>query len=225
VRLGYLAALAQFEQSNGEGTAPLPPKGHLEPCSTCAGTGIVAADSPRLPDAETYPHVAIIGGGIGGVALAVACWHRGIPFTIYERDTSLAARAQGYGLTLQQSSKAIAGFGLFSLAKGVVSTRHVVHTTDGTVIGEWGMRKWITGSRTKTPKHTNIHIARQSLREALLQQLGGPENIQWGHQLLRYTAQEGDGIVLTFQVNGSEKTAKADLVVGPMASVVRCGNS
>jgi thioredoxin reductase len=25
-----------------------------------------------------YPHVAIIGGGIGGVALAVACLHRGI---------------------------------------------------------------------------------------------------------------------------------------------------
>jgi NADPH-dependent 2,4-dienoyl-CoA reductase/sulfur reductase-like enzyme len=30
---------------------------------------------------ENYPHVAIIGGGIGGAALAVACLHRGIPFT------------------------------------------------------------------------------------------------------------------------------------------------
>jgi 2-polyprenyl-6-methoxyphenol hydroxylase-like FAD-dependent oxidoreductase len=61
--------------------------------------------------------VAIIGGGIGGVALAVACLHRGIPFTIYERDNGFEARSQGYGLTLQQASKAIEGLGVFSLEK------------------------------------------------------------------------------------------------------------
>ena len=94
------------------------------------------------PDTEKYPHVAIIGGGIGGVALAVACLHRGIPFTLYERDHGFDARSQGYGLTLQQASKAIEGFGIFSLEKGVVSTRHVVHTTEGKVVGQWGMRKW-----------------------------------------------------------------------------------
>jgi len=214
VRLGYQAALAQFEQSKGEGAPPVPPKGHLEPCSNCAGAGIVAADCSPLPDPENYPHVAIIGGGIGGVALAVACLHRGIPFILYERDMSFDARAQGYGLTLQQSSKAIEGLGLFSLAKGVVSTRHLVHTPDGTVIGEWGMRKWIPATSAKAPKRTNIHIARQSLREALLDQLGGPENVQWGHQLLSYEEQEGEGITLTFQVHGSIKTAQADLVVG-----------
>jgi 2-polyprenyl-6-methoxyphenol hydroxylase-like FAD-dependent oxidoreductase len=54
-----------------------------------------------------YPHIAIIGGGIAGVALGVACLHRGIPYTIYERDMDFAARSQGYGLTLQQASKAI----------------------------------------------------------------------------------------------------------------------
>jgi 2-polyprenyl-6-methoxyphenol hydroxylase-like FAD-dependent oxidoreductase len=140
--------------------------------------------------------------------------HRGIPFTLYERDTSFDARAQGYGLTLQQSSKAIEGLGILSLENGVISTRHLVHTTDGTVIGEWGMRKWMSATPDKTPKRTNIHIARQSLREALLQQLGGPKNVQWGHQLLHYTEQEGEGISLNFQVDGAIKTAKADLVVG-----------
>lgn len=214
VRLRYQEALAEFEKTKGEGISPTPPKGHLEPCPNCAGTGIIAASSPTVPDTENYPHLAIIGGGIGGVALAVACLHRGIPFTLYERDTSFDARAQGYGLTLQQSSKAIEGLGLFSLEKGVVSTRHLVHTTDGTVIGEWGMRKWLGGSTEKAPKRTNIHIARQSLREALLQQLGGPEVVQWGHQLLSYTEEEGKGIALSFQVNGELKTTQADLVVG-----------
>jgi 2-polyprenyl-6-methoxyphenol hydroxylase-like FAD-dependent oxidoreductase len=214
VRLSYLAALAAFEKTDGQGSAPIAPKAPLEPCENCGGAGIIAADLPPLPDPENYPHVAIIGGGIGGVALAVACLHRGIPFTLYERDTSFDARAQGYGLTLQQSSKAIEGLGLFSLAKGVVSTRHLVHTPDGTVIGEWGMRKWIPATSAKAPKRTNIHIARQSLREALLDQLGGPENVQWGHQLLSYQELEGEGITLTFKVDGATKTAQADLVVG-----------
>jgi hypothetical protein len=44
--------------------------------------------------------------------LAVACLHRGI-FTLYERDSSFEARSQGYGLTLQQASKAIEGLGIF----------------------------------------------------------------------------------------------------------------
>jgi 2-polyprenyl-6-methoxyphenol hydroxylase-like FAD-dependent oxidoreductase len=34
--------------------------------------------------------VAIVGGGIGGLALGVALKHRGIPYTIYERDESFA---------------------------------------------------------------------------------------------------------------------------------------
>jgi 2-polyprenyl-6-methoxyphenol hydroxylase-like FAD-dependent oxidoreductase len=62
--------------------------------------------------------VAIIGGGIGGVALA-GLLAPGIPFTIYERDNGFEARSQGYGLTLQQASKAIEGLGVFSLEKGV----------------------------------------------------------------------------------------------------------
>ncbi len=125
-----------------KGTAPVRPKGHLELCLNCTGSGLIPSASYPVPDKENYPHVAIIGGGIGGVALAVACLHRGIPFTLYERDSGFDARSQGYGLTLQQASKAIEGLGIFSLKEGVVSTRHLVHTTEGKVVGEWGMRKW-----------------------------------------------------------------------------------
>uniref|UniRef100_UPI0040486F38 FAD-dependent oxidoreductase n=2 Tax=Flavobacterium sp. TaxID=239 RepID=UPI0040486F38 len=214
VRLQYQIALDQFEKTNGEGVAPIPPKSQPYTCPNCSGSGLLPATLHPIADKENYPHVAIIGGGIGGVALAVACLHRGIPFTLYERDTSFDARSQGYGLTLQQASKAIEGFGLFSLEEGVVSTRHLVHTTEGKVIGEWGMRKWMQSETQTTPKRTNVHIARQSLRLALLEQLGGHDAVHWGHQLIDFKTNDDKSVALNFQVNGEIKQCKADLVVG-----------
>ncbi len=213
-RLQYQIALDQFKKTNGEGSIPVLPKGHLHSCPKCSGSGLIPANNPPIADKENYPHLAIIGGGIGGVALAVACLHRGIPFTLYERDDNFEARSQGYGLTLQQASKAIEGLGVFSLEEGVISTRHVVHTTEGKVIGEWGIRKWIQSDAKTFQKRTNVHIARQSLRLALLQQLGGQDSVEWGHQLIDFKECEGKGVDLSFQVDGKIKTAKADLVVG-----------
>ncbi|MFA9194921.1 NAD(P)/FAD-dependent oxidoreductase [Flavobacterium sp. FBOR7N2.3] len=212
-KLRYQKALDQFEKLNGIGTAPVRPKGHLHTCTTCSGSGLIPAASPPKADKENFPHVAIIGGGIGGVALAVACLHRGIPFTLFERDNNFEARSQGYGLTLQQASKAIEGLGVFSLEEGVISTRHLVHTTDGKVIGEWGIRKWIQSDAKTFQKRTNIHIARQSLRLALLQQLGGQNKVHWGHQLVDFKESQDD-VHLNFQVKDEIKSYKADLVVG-----------
>lgn len=214
VRLNFQRELAQFEASKAEGTAPVRPSGHLSSCLNCSGSGLVAAVIKPLIATENFPHVAIIGGGIGGVALAVACLHRGIPFTIYERDSSFDERSQGYGLTLQQASKAIEGLGIFKLEKGVISTRHLVHTTDGEVIGEWGIRKWVPSDKKTSPKRTNIHIARQALRLALLEQLGGQNSIRWNHQLVGFKASEDKSITLSFQVDGKIQNSKADLVVG-----------
>lgn len=213
-KLRYQNALAQFEKTNGEATAPIPPKGHQHICPKCSGSGLIPSEDPPVADTENYPHVAIIGGGIGGVALAIACLHRKIPFTIFERDTSFDARSQGYGLTLQQASKAIEGLGIFSLKDRVISTRHLVHTTEGKVIGEWGIRKWIQSDEKTSTKRSNMHIARQSLRLALLEQLGGHDAVQWGHQLIDYTKCEDESIALNFQVDGEIKSVKADLVVG-----------
>ena len=214
VRLRYQRALEQFEKAKGEGTPPVRPKGHLYSCLNCGGSGLLHSASHPKADKENYPHLAIIGGGIGGVALAVACLHRGIPFTLYERDRNFDTRSQGYGLTLQQASKAIEGLGVFSFEEGIISTRHVVHTTDGNVIGEWGMRKWKQLDSKTFPKRTNVHIARQSLRLALLEQLGGHDALKWGHQLVGFKECDGEGVDLSFQVDGEMKSAKADLVVG-----------
>ncbi|PKI18177.1 FAD-dependent oxidoreductase [Colwellia sp. 12G3] len=216
VRLSFQRELDLYEKNNNEGTAPIRPKGHLYDCLNCGGTGLEQAANHCDADSQNYPHVAIIGGGIGGVALAVAFKHRGIPFTLYERDSGFDARSQGYGLTLQQASKAIEGLGILSLEDGVISTRHVVHTTTGKEIGEWGIRKWLPSEAKKSPKRTNIHIARQSLRQALLEQLGGHDQVQWGHQLVDVKECEGEPVELSFQLKTEDeiKHAKADLVVG-----------
>jgi len=214
VRLTYQKEWDAFVKNNGEGVEPIRPKGHLESCSPCSGAGVIPSDEFPPVDTENYPNIAIIGGGIGGVALAVACLHRGIPFTLYERDSSFNERSQGYGLTLQQASKAIEGLGIFALKEGVISTRHLVHTTQGKVVAEWGMRKWLALSEQPSAvKRTNVHIARQSLRLALLDQLGESSAVQWNHQLIEFT--ETDDVVdLTFQVGDELKHCKADLIVG-----------
>lgn len=214
IRTLFQRELDAFEKSGSEGNVPIRPKGDLYPCINCSGSGLIPSKNPPIADKENYPHIAIIGGGIGGVALAVACLHRKIPFTLYERDMGFDARSQGYGLTLQQASKAIEGLGIFSLEKGVVSTKHVVHTTDGKIIGEWGMRKWLEAEAPTSPRRRNIHIARQSLRLALLEQLGGDGAVLWGHQLIDFKDDGERGIDLTFKVNGVTKSAKADLIVG-----------
>ena len=214
LRNRYQMELDLFENTGSKGTAPLRPKGHQSPCSNCNASGLTPAAEYPLADKENFPHIAIVGGGIGGMALAVACLHRKIPFTLYERDRSFDARSNGYGLTLQQASSAIKGLGIFDLKEGIVSTRHVMHSIDGNVIGEWGMRKWMDLNEEKPVKKTNIHIARQALRLALLEQLGGPNKVHWGHQLVNFKGSEDNGVELNFKVNGALKNIKADFVVG-----------
>lgn len=214
VKLNYKIQQEQFEKSKDKKLAPTPPKAALYPCPSCNGSGIVRSDTPTPIDPINYPHVAIIGGGIGGVALAVACLHRGIPFTLYERDSHFEARSQGYGLTLQQASKAIEGLGILNLKDKVISTRHLVHTPEGKIIAEWGVRKWVNTETINSNKRTNIHITRQSLRLALLEQLGGTDAVRWGHQLVDIQQSNEQDINLSFEVNGLLKKTKADLVVG-----------
>lgn len=213
VRLQNQLLEEEFKKVNFTDIVPTLSKPHLDNCLNCLGSGLIRAFSNQIADIENYPHVAIIGGGIGGIALAVACLHRGIPYTLFERDNSFSDRSQGYGLTLQQASKAMQGFGIFSLKEGVVSTRHVVHSTDGTILGEWGRRKWLPSEEKETQKRSNIHISRQSLRLELLEQLGGSSSVEWGHQLIAVDQDEKKSFILSFLVDGIVKTTQTDLVV------------
>ena len=206
--------------------APPPPR--IEPCGTCQRTGIVLPSTNTTTATATHkttdttpimPHVAIIGGGLGGLALGVACSHRSIPFSIYERDEHFFQRSQGYGLTMQQATKALGSLGISELQEGLTSTKHMVHTPDGTVVGEWGLRKWGRDETKAPPKRQNVHIARQALRHELLQALGSSyqECVKWNHKLVNYTkANENGRMDLIFQVGTSDQEVhhQADLIVG-----------
>jgi 2-polyprenyl-6-methoxyphenol hydroxylase-like FAD-dependent oxidoreductase len=213
-RQRYQKACEHYQNSPENKPEPIPPTVHQTICPICAGIGLQSTTTQPNPDPQRYPTLAIIGGGIGGIALAIACLHRQIPFAIYERDANFDTRSQGYGLTLQQASKAIQALGIHSLKEAVVSTRHVVHNTKGDIIGEWGLRKWVQNPDKTTTKKTNIHIARQSLRQQLLNQLDDNQAVNWGHQLMDFETISDGRVKLQFLVNGQIKTATADLIIG-----------
>lgn len=205
----------QFESNlslNDSTKTIIRPKGHLQTCLNCEGSGLLSVEEKVVVDNHRFPHIAIIGAGIAGVALAVACQHRGIPFTLFERDSNFNVRRQGYGLTLQQASRALKGLGIVKLRSGVISTRHVVHTVEGQVIGEWGTRRWCDGDINRVPKRSNIHIARQTLRQELVGQLEGEDVINWGHQLIDFKKTD-TRLQLDFLVRGLTKSFTADLIV------------
>ncbi|MBF8456892.1 FAD-dependent monooxygenase [Kaistella sp. G5-32] len=218
LRLRYEAALEAFEKSNFEGPAPIRPEGTFMICPDCLGSGIIPSEKTPIPDLENLPHIAIIGAGIGGIALAIGCLHRGIPFTIFEKDGSFNERSQGYGLTLQQARKTLENFGIFNLENGIISNHHVVHAPDGKIVGQWGMRKWLGTVEKFTTQNniqrSNIHIARQNLRLQLLQQLGGENKVRWNHQFTGYKKDSDGKLHLHFLENNSPKFYRADLLVG-----------
>jgi 2-polyprenyl-6-methoxyphenol hydroxylase-like FAD-dependent oxidoreductase len=214
----YQKELHIYEKNGYVWPLPVQPKGHIGKCDHCMGSGLLLSAHNTPVDTDNYPHIAIIGGGISGVALAVACFHRGIPFTLYERDASFDSRSQGYGLTLQQANKAMESFGIFWLKDEIRTTRHIVHNSEGKVIGEWGKK-----NDSNTTKQKNVHISRQSLRMQLLAQINECDLLQWGHQLIDFSHNDNGSIGLIFQVDGKVKKAQADLVVGAdgIRSVVR----
>jgi hypothetical protein len=90
-------------RTNGDYTdTPAPQR--LETCRECDSSGLVQSDTDPPVD-TTLPEIAVVGGGLAGLALAAACRHRGMKYTVYERDLDFHQRSQGYGLTMQQAQR------------------------------------------------------------------------------------------------------------------------
>lgn len=98
-------------------------------------------DNPILRDfyqnSTNTTKVGIIGGGIGGSALALALLNNNIPCVLFEKDSHFSSRKQGYGLTIQQGISALRKLGFQSLP-GVKSITHTSYNSKGDVLGSYG---------------------------------------------------------------------------------------
>ena len=195
-------------------TPPPPrPAPRTAPCSNCDGIGLQPGPPPTpLSSSSSIDDVAVIGGGIGGAALALALQQRGITVRIYERDRCFAERAQGYGLTMQQGATALARLGVPNV--GVFSTAHHSFLPDGTMIGSYGRAVYDTtreigGNGKGEQQRRNAHIPRQQLRESLLCRLA-EGTVQWGRRFAGYE-EDADGVSVSF-ADGTG--ARARVLVG-----------
>ncbi|KAJ3233781.1 hypothetical protein HDU81_001999 [Chytriomyces hyalinus] len=148
----------------------------------------VPADQPAVEDsvirAERQLIVGIVGGGLGGLALAAGLQRVGVSCVVLERDSHVDARAQGYGLTLQQAGRALRRLGLEQavLRGGVASASHFICDHEGKLALFWGTTSAEAAS-TWDPSR-NCHIARQVLRKELLAALDSNYvSTVWGFHL------------------------------------------
>jgi hypothetical protein len=106
---------------------------------------------------------------------------------------------------------------VFSLEQGSFSTRHVIHTTEGKVVNG-GIKKWMQSDATKVYE-TYECAYRTTIFALLLEQLGGHDKVQWGHQYWKQKP-EGEAVDLSFSERNSAH--KADLGCGADGIRVEC---
>lgn len=123
------------------------------------------AELASAPDVE----VAIVGGGIGGLAAAVALHRRGVRVRVFERDAAFAGRKQGYGLTLQPTP-ALTELRLVDRVRALdtASEEHWTFAADGRVLGYFGNAYRPGGGQGS---RGNLRVPREVLRRELHDQL------------------------------------------------------
>lgn len=172
--------------------------------------------------------VAIVGGGIGGLATALALQQAGLRARVYERDSGFDVRRQGYGLTLSTTNSALAALGLLDelRQRDVPSRSHFVFKSDGEILGYFGNAfSTLENGDRALPDRGNLRVPRQVLRQMLLDRLA-PGTVEWDHQLLEFAEHPpdnggtGGGVTLTF---ASGKVVEAAALIGAdgIHSVVR----
>ena len=143
--------------------------------------------------------MAIAGGGVGGLALALALQHRSINCIVYERDANAATRAAGYGLTMQQGGRALDALGVSEAVRAAATPtdRHVsIDATTGAELGVHGERSAAARrGRGARAKAAATHLPRGTLRDVLLDRLR-PDTVRWGAKLEAASPSE-DGWSLT----------------------------
>ncbi|MFC4587676.1 FAD-dependent oxidoreductase [Sphaerisporangium corydalis] len=157
--------------------------------------------------------VIVIGAGLGGLGLAHALLAQGVHAEVFERDTALTARFQGYRVGLGEQ-------GLAALERCVPVRLHPLLravsgelTGDGRVVGPQ-LQEYGSTPRQDEGLLFDRHVLRHLLYAGL------EEHVRFGARLESYEYLPGGGVRACF---AGGATATADLLVGAdgMGSTVR----
>ncbi|GAP87556.1 putative Aromatic-ring hydroxylase-like [Rosellinia necatrix] len=179
------------------------------------------------------PKIAIIGAGPGGLMLASILHHNNIPCTIFERDTSAVARAQGGTLDLHEYSgqRALEAAGLLDGFRAVMrqgGDAMKMIRKDGTVLHESGGEdhdEATTGGdgvqKNEGPASKFVkgrpEIDRPALKDLLIASLP-VDTVRWGSRVDAVTQVPGskqwDVKLAAAAVAADDSPAPFDLVVG-----------
>jgi 2-polyprenyl-6-methoxyphenol hydroxylase-like FAD-dependent oxidoreductase len=155
-------------------------------------------------DLRRSPPVIIIGGGIGGLAAALALQMRGIHCIVYERDAGWHGHKRGYGLTLSNVT-ALAELGLEQAVRAInqtcISDCHWVFHACGEVLGYFGT----AFSGKNSGKRGNLRVPRHVLRRMIYERLL-PGTVRWGWSLVRFE-EDADGSSVTAHLRRVEPAA------------------
>lgn len=147
------------------------------------------------------PEVIIVGGGIGGLCLAQALKQAGVPYRVYERDESPAARLQGYRLNVEP----FGARALHDCLPGPLWELLVQTSGDpGPGMGAFTQRMrtlmYEPGINQPDPADRAHAVSRSTLRQLLL---AGLDNVTFGKEFAGYD-QDGDRVTVHFTDGSSD---------------------
>ncbi|QVQ54255.1 FAD-dependent oxidoreductase [Spiractinospora alimapuensis] len=100
----------------------------ITPCDPLAET--IAPPAPRGPRPALPPRAAVVGGGIAGMAAATALCERGVHVTVFERESSLGGRLQGWPTVLNDGSAATMSRGFHAFFRQYYNLRGLLTRLD-----------------------------------------------------------------------------------------------
>lgn len=162
--------------------------------------------------------IVIVGGGLGGFAVGIGLLQHGYTdVTVYERDTGMDSRRQGYGLTILQGINALKRLQVFQQVHSLdtPSRSHYIFDKYGSMISFFGTIFWPEqDNQPKSRKKHNLHIERQELRRILMNRYIschplGAQGIQWNYRLVQI-----DRVSHIVSFTNDHTVTGVDLVVG-----------